>query len=580
MSLIYALNVTQLGLLDTEARLNLVTQNITNADKPGYSRKEYGSRYLVTHGIGSVPIRGIYTGSVDQFLLKSTINDVSGMARAREITNALDYYSTQLGNTDSGFTIPGTMNNLFASLQRLSYTPENTPDKAQVVNDAQAASYQFNSVSLEIQRLRLYADQGIEQAVSRVNDALNQIAVLNGKIGDGTNIDISVAEFEDQRAHFLQIVAEELDVQYFRDSDNILHIYTGSGQPLVATQVHPLSHTALSAMDATITYPLLIDTLDLNGIDITQDIRSGALAGLIALRDSILPNEQAKLDELATTFMDNVNAALNRGASVPSRNMMEGVVDGLTAADALGATGFMRISTVDSAGIVQAFYDIDLSTTPSVGAVIAAINALPEFTAGLDADGELFITAANPAHGVAINELDSSLGPDARGFSHFFGLNSLFEGTNAENMNVAEYLRISSDYLSISVLSDDIALAAGDVGVASGNGTTALAAANILKDPATSFLAAGDFAAQTTSIFTYAEKFISNAGYAAALSENDYTTLNLTYGQTKQLLDNKAGVNIDEETAKMIELESKYGASATMIATIRNMFDALLAAVR
>ncbi|MBI1326393.1 MAG: flagellar hook-associated protein FlgK [Alphaproteobacteria bacterium] len=581
MSLIYALNVTQLGLMDTETRMNLVTQNITNADKPGYSRKEYGARYLTTTGVGSVPIRGVYNGSINQFLVKSVVGDVSDMARARTVSNSLDYYAKRLGNTDSGYTIVGTMNMLFASLQRLSYTPENAPDKAQVVNDAQAAAYQFNALSGEIQKLRLQADQQIEQSVNRINDALTQINTLNYKLRDGVNNDVSIAEFEDQRARYLQVVAEELDIQYFISSDNILNIYTAGGQALVNSTPHVLDHTALSSVNSTVTYPAIFDTIDLDGVDITTSVRSGTLAGLIQLRDTILVNEQAKLDELATTFMDEINAVLNTGASVPSRNVMTGVVDGLLPGSLAAATGFVRLSTTDSAGVVQAYYDIDLSTTGgTVIGIMAAINAFPEFTAVLDADGQLQISAVNPAHGVAINEMDSSVGPSGRGFSHFFGLNNLFEGTGSENMAIAAYLQTSPDYLAVSVLSNSLTLAVGDIGVSAGNGATALAAANILKDANVSFSAAGGFAAQNTSIFTYAEKFTSNAAYAAALAENDYTTLNLTYEQTVSLLNNEAGVNVDEETAKMIELEAKYGASATMIATIRNMFEALLAAVR
>src|SRR5690606_5957368 len=141
-------------------------------------------------------------------------------------------------------------------------------DKAQVVNDAQAAAYQFNALSSEIQKLRLQADQQIEQSVIRINDALAQINTLNYKLRDGVNNDITVAEFEDQRARYLQIVAEELDIQYFVSSDNLMHIYTSGGRPLVNNTAHTMDYSALSTVNSTITYPALFDSIDLDGVDI------------------------------------------------------------------------------------------------------------------------------------------------------------------------------------------------------------------------------------------------------------------------------------------------------------------------
>ncbi|WP_096704955.1 flagellar basal body rod C-terminal domain-containing protein [Magnetospirillum sp. 15-1] len=40
------------------------------------------------------------------------------------------------------------------------------------------------------------------------------------------------------------------------------------------------------------------------------------------------------------------------------------------------------------------------------------------------------------------------------------------------------------------------------------------------------------------------------------------------------------GVNIDEETARISELENAYAASAQVLSTVKDMFDSLLEAVR
>jgi flagellar hook-associated protein FlgK len=72
MSLGFALDVTMRGLLNTSSRVQLVSQNITNADKPGYTRKEGTSTFVTTNG-GSVPVRLNVSGTGDRFLTQSMV---------------------------------------------------------------------------------------------------------------------------------------------------------------------------------------------------------------------------------------------------------------------------------------------------------------------------------------------------------------------------------------------------------------------------------------------------------------------------------------------------------------------------
>ena len=106
---------------------------------------------------------------------------------------------------------------------------------------------------------------------------------------------------------------------------------------------------------------------------------------------------------------------------------------------------------------------------------------------------------------------------------------------------------------------------------------------NNLRDALTAnftFNAAGNFATQTESIDKYIDKIISDAAFSAKNAADKVKISQSLMNETKSTLENLSGVNIDEEMAHLIDLEAKYEASATMLATIQELFDTLLSAVR
>lgn len=106
MSLGAALNMTMRGLMSTSSKIGVVSQNIMNADKPGYTRKEVQDIYQFA-GTGSVPVRQTIVGSTDRYMTKSLVGDVTETGKYAVISEAMDYYASQLGSTDGGVTIAG-----------------------------------------------------------------------------------------------------------------------------------------------------------------------------------------------------------------------------------------------------------------------------------------------------------------------------------------------------------------------------------------------------------------------------------------------------------------------------------------
>lgn len=158
-------------------------------------------------------------------------------------------------------------------------------------------------------------------------------------------------------------------------------------------------------------------------------------------------------------------------------------------------------------------------------------------------------------------------------------MNDMFVGTNAENMDISAYLKNNPEFLSIAVLDPAAGLAIGDRGVARGDGSVADAISNILNTNV-NFNAAGNFASQVNTISRYAQAFMSNVASQASITQAETNTAYSTFKTSMELLTSKTGVNVDEETAKMLVYQNQYEAAAQVVSTIQQMLDALIAAMR
>lgn len=579
MALTSALNMTLSGMMTTELKTNLSSQNITNADKEGYTRKSLDTRYITTTS-GSVPISGLVVGAGNAFLTKALSDDTSTYSKANTVNLSLDYYNTQLGSTDGNNSLSTYTDNLYSSLKALATTPEISSNKADAVSTANYLAGSLRSMSATIQTQRAEAEKKIATSVDNVNAILDRIDMLNDKIAETHAQDASMAEYEDQRNVEIQRLSAEMNIQYFYNSNNLMQIYTSSGQALLLSDAHHLSYNVTNIVNGSVTYPTGFSSIDLDGVDITNAIVDGNMGANIQLRDQTYIGEQAKLDELASVLKTQVNTLLNTGASNPPRNVMTGSLAGLTGATAFTASGTIRVAITDGNGTIQNYSDINLGAMTTINNVLTALNAVPGLTATLNSSGQLNLSVSPASNGVVINPLASQVTSSSNeSFSQYFGLNDLFVGTNAEDIQVSSYLLSNPDYLSTGVLSSSATLAVGDRGVAKGDGSVADALANMLLS-AQSFSAAGNFSAQSSTLLGYAQAYIANAANQSRIAQNESDTALTVYKASSDMLTSTSGVNIDEETAKMLVYQNQYAASAQVVSTIQKMLDDLINAMR
>lgn len=581
MSLEIALNNALTGLQTVQSALQIASNNVTNANTDGYTRKSAQQVSLVLAGQGAgVSITDV-TRQVNDNLIRQLRAYASTMGQS---TVADDYYkSTQqiFGTLDSNSSLTAGISDLTTAFQALAASPEDPTRQQAAITSAVTLAQRFNDSSNSLQQLRAQADQDITSAVNTVNLDLQKIAGLNDQIARNYATGAPTGDLLDQRDLALNDLAQQMDFTTFTRGNGEVVIVTGGGRVLLDGNAPTLTHTPISAADPSVTYPGAIDGINFNGVDITSDIKSGKIAALVNMRDSALPNVQAQIDQLASTLADQINAIHNDGAGFPAASTLTGTRT-VAGTDAVAGTGTVRIAVVDSTGkLVQTPLDLNLAGVANVTDVVNAINAaLGANGSAAIVGGKLQITAANPANGIAINEGTSAIGTE--GFSDYFGLNDLF--VNTGGTSAARGIQVRSDIVGTPALVSRgelsmTAAAAGDTAITSGNNAIISQIVDAF-DSNMSFSAVGGLPAGTTTLSDYSAQIL---GLNATNASNASTTLDYQtglYADLKNRSDSVSGVNIDEEMANLIKLQQNYGAVSRVISVTSTLMDTLLGIVK
>jgi flagellar hook-associated protein 1 FlgK len=427
MSLNVALLNALSGLQVNQRLLDLTSQNVSNVNTAGYSRKVAQAESVVLSGSGAGVRLGAVTRNVNESLLADLRQQASFLGQSDVLTAFYGRMQDLFGTPSSQSSI-GTEIGAFAdALQSLAAQPEDASRRITVVNRARFLADQFNSIALQVQELRKETDTDIANTVTMINDNLTEIADLNLRIAQGLATGQGATDLQDARDRAVNEIAAKLDIRYFLRDNGEMVIFTEQGRTLLDRTANQLSHTAAGSISASITWAGgSIDGITLGAADITSEIGSGELAALIEMRDTTLPNLASQFDELAAALAEEINAVHNRGTAFPGNASLTGQRR-FAAADTPAWTGTARVVVTAADGTVVEVRDINLGATATVGALVASIDGMANATCALNANGQIVINATG-GNTVAISEMNSAVSVGARtvGWSEFTGLNDFF----------------------------------------------------------------------------------------------------------------------------------------------------------
>lgn len=456
-----ALRTAHSGLLAQQQALDVAAQNIANVNTPGYARRIVGFQTNVIAGEGRGVRLAAIQRSVDEGLLRNLRTELSTMHAAKVHLRFDARIQDQFGGVDANAALPHGVARLEAAFRSLATTPESTLDRLEVVRRTEDVAHQLRQMSTTIQSLRGEADRDLAARVDEVSTLLRRIADFNDKIVRANEMQQSAADALDTRDQALSRLAELMDVRIYPRPRGDVVVFTGSGRTLVDDDAAQLSHRPASVVSAGVSYAgggFSAITLSIAGtaVDITGEIRGGAIAGLIDLRDRRLVDLQASLDAFAAGLRDQVNAAHNQGTAFPPPSRLVGskpIVNPTRETLTYGSGSDTAIILFDADGIEVRRTTVRTLLGGADGGSIEAIRSAldgwlqPDGSASFDASGRLTLNVTTSGLGVGLLDVNGSQpvvlthaldaddgGGTVRtlgrheGFSAFFGLNDVFIG--------------------------------------------------------------------------------------------------------------------------------------------------------
>lgn len=613
MGISVALSNALSGMRVGQSALEVVSSNVANSGTPGYNRRSIS--VIDSLGVNSTYAReGGVTRAFNQSLQQHYTSTLARSGFSAVRAQYVDRVQTLFGMPGTAGSIDTAFNAFQSSLSTLSSNTDSFAARADAVQKAQSVAATLNQLTRDIQSLRQETEAQLSSSVDTLNSELSALEKVNQRLADQGIDPTSRATLLDQRDRLVTSLSEKLDLRVSYRSDDTVALMTTSGVGILDVKRSVFSFQGAGALSPTSRFSLDdaqsgVGKLTLTSpsaleIDLVKQnvLQSGSLAAYVELRDKTLVQAQDQLDEIAAALAMAMSTVVSEGAptSLGGANGHEIDISGVRNGNEIsfsylegGVTRNVRAVRVDDPARLPMDY-LDANGARVIGVSFAAgsasvANQINTALGGLPAvsspaPGMLMVLDDGAAGAIDIVGLRtrttaSGTQSGALGVSLFVD-NGDSDFTNAldgagQKLGFAGRIRVNS-----AIAVDNSLLVKFDAGTSLGDASRVNALLDNLDNlkfagalsPSgrdTSFRLAGtvsDFISQTIN-------FQGNAA-ASAISDNEMQGLSLDALQ--QRLDSEYGVNVDEEMARLMELQNAYAANARVLSVVQELLDALM----
>ena len=623
------LSIGSSALLAYQTALNVVSQNISNANTPGYVRQAVnlqnvpGSSLPNVSAGGGVEVQSIQNLS-DQFLQQQLVADSSSYNRINTFQGFAAQVDTALSDSSAGLAAP--LQNFFTSLNTLASSPTSTASRQAFLSSAQNLASSFNNLQQQLVGLNSQISGAVTTTVSQINGYASQLAQLNTSIAQATAQGNGQPpnDLIEQRNELLQKLSADIGVST-TNNDGSINVFVAGGQPLVLDG----SANSLSVQpDAFGQNQDIVLNVGKNATVVTSQVSGGSLGGLLDAQREVIEPAMNQLGQLAVTLANAVNT--QNAAGMTQYGTLGGNIFTPPAVAVTGAaanTGSATISaTVSGTGQLSAddyllkysgssWSLVDRTTGASVPLSGAGTAASPLSGAGLQlviagtpAAGDEYLVqptqCAAGARKVAISDpgLVATASPvqtaAAAGNtgSATIGRAQVLNPQNPSLLAASTIQFTSASTYSINGAGSYSYTSGGNITVngvqvqisgtpAAGDSFTISASSGSSSDNSNALLLAGISSQKLlggglNTLSAANAAMVSQFGAQAQQAKNQLSAENAIQTQDQNQNNSISGVNLDEEAASMVQYQQAYQAAAQVIATSATLFTSLITALR
>lgn len=613
MGLSVALSNALSGMKVSQSALDIVSRNVANSGTPGYHRQSLS--VIDTLGANSSYARdGEVTRTFNQTLQNHYTSGTSNSGFVNIRASVLDRLQVAFGKPGTAGALDTAFGEFQTALGALATSPDNYATRAEAVATAQTLASTLNDLSNQVQGLRREAEGKMESNVNELNQQLAALEKINGRLADLGLDASSRASLMDQRDRLVSQVAEMVDLRVDYRPDDTVALMTRSGVGLLDGRASVFEFQSAGSLSATAQFSsdsgesgvgtLTLRTPSGLTLDLVQQkvFRSGEMAGLIELRDVTLVQAQDQLDEIAGALAKAMSTIQTEGTAVTAGAAAGYEVDLASIRDgndfvlkyAQGTTDLsIRVVRVDDTSKLPLDYVdaggqrvVGLDFSAGAGSVATQLQALlgTGFAVSNPSGDVLRVVDDGAAGTTDVSGLTKRTTVTADqnaglGLSLFVDTgNSDFTDSLAgagQKLGFASRIAVNADILSDSTLLVQYASSSslGDADranyLADQLETMQFAMAQGASEQHAAFRISGnvsDLIAQT----------VNYQGNSAASAISDAESQDLAMETLTQRMASEYGVDVDEEMARLMELQNAFAANGRVISVVQELLDQLL----
>ena len=623
------LNTSLSGMLAFQRALDVTSNNIANANTPGYSRQvaHFTARPGSGSGVGYIG-SGTQISSIermyDAMQTEQLRTTTTGYSRFNTLNNLSGRMDVLLADPDTGLN--SSLQSYFGSMQDLANDPSSIPSRQAVIGEAQGLAAKFQSLDDRLAELEGEVNDRLELSVADINRLASSIAEVNQKISLANGSGNSPNDLLDQRDNLVLQLSAQVAVTTNVQDDGTMSVFIGSGQSLVlggeARQLG-IGGSEFDMTRMTVTYQGSSGSTPLDTAS-----TGGNLGGLLDFRSRILDPARQSLGQTAIAFAASMNEQHGSGMDLrgnlgadlfsvaPPQVLPSSLNTGSGSAVAsisdLGAlTGVDYVLEFDGSAYSMRRTDtntvVPMTGTGTAGDPLVA-DGMSIVVAGTPAAGDRQLL--RPTHNAAGSLKSIVTDPQAIALAAPTRSSASFANTGSANISATSVVDAADPGLLGSALIEftspttysingagSFAYSDGSPIVVNGSSVT-ISGAPAAGDQFTieaNYGASGDNAngllmagvqavgildGGTISINENYGRLVSEVGSTTHQIQSNLEAQGVVLKNAEDAVLSTSAVNLDEEAANLIKYQQAYQAVAQVVSVASTLFDSLLNATR
>ncbi|HHT9111882.1 MAG TPA: flagellar hook-associated protein FlgK [Candidatus Wunengus sp. YC65] len=338
------------GILTAQRSMLVTSHNISNANTKGYTKQSSvlaaRNPTITTAGTLGQGVELVKIIRHKDDYLNSRLRDISSSIGSASIKSQYLKELETVFNETSDSSLNNALSSFFKGINDLSQYPEDMSIRSTFLENANTLTDTFRRIVSELDQMKTFIKQSIENKLSDVNTITSNIANINKQIASLKTKGIESNDLLDKREALLHDLSKLTHITVNTQNNGMVDVMTPGGALVSGTNVKSLTFDIDTSGTLSIT-----DSEKMSKFT----FKTGEIKALQDFYNTTIANYDKKLDTLASGIIKDVNRIHGEGVGLSG-----------------GFTSIKSINSVSSA--TAALNTAGLTITPSTGDIYITVT--------------------------------------------------------------------------------------------------------------------------------------------------------------------------------------------------------------